>query len=210
MKETTKRVKFTMDIDYSLPYFQGKRPEDDDVDQDSSSCATNESDCSALVDLKRRVKELDSILDDLETDLANDSENSDDDLLFQDVAENCTTMKTKESRNDTKDVPPLRNELGAVDMVHSLSALFLRDKMIKKQNMFVENHIKTVGSTKEEDDVSTSSSENDSTPKENALTSQFKENEDRYFLWAKMVFFLFLLLSISVLTTYIVLRALPA
>jgi hypothetical protein len=64
-----------MDIS-RLPYFVDREQLEAETDA-QSSYAPSESDCTALVDFKQRVREMDGLLDDLEVNSTDSNDNND-------------------------------------------------------------------------------------------------------------------------------------
>jgi hypothetical protein len=144
------------------------------------------------VDLKKRVRELDGLLNDLEAKQSDDDEDNDrsGELYKIDYREKNEEMKTNETSEK-----PLRQELDVVvDMVHSLSSALFRTQELTPYERKIARE-----STSSDIDISCQEAETD--PTECINTKQV----DSLF-WAQTVLAVLAITATAVMVVYIVLR----
>jgi hypothetical protein len=139
---------------------------DEESDQ-LSSFTPSESDTSTLFDLKKRVKELDGLLDDMEGEPTDDEAYITNDQLF--TVQNLEQVggilershdvyseyseRTDDLHDRERSEQLLRQELDAVDMVHSLSGLYWK-KYYAKNSANVSNDETRKGTSSRQEKLS--------------------------------------------------------
>jgi hypothetical protein len=161
------------------------------------------------MDLKKRVRELDSMLQDLEARQSDDDEQDDvHDDEDSDIS-NSELYNIQDLENyddmDTSEAPEgnLREALDAVDMVHSLSSLFVRQKLtsddIRASFAGVMEQIAPSESSLSEIDVSSQ----DASPDPDEITNNKQDNR---ILYAQILLFVFAVTTIALIAVYVAIR----
>jgi hypothetical protein len=192
-------------MEYPNPYLLGGRQTSDDTTTKSESFAPSESDCSTLMDLKKRVRELDCLLNDLssnrsdENEYAHDDEEEDSSILV--VDEENGIPSEQETIDDNGEDSVI---LGApVDMVHTLSSLFFRQPAVS-----IHNELQEAFGGGEAPNISFTidGATNNATPIEtNRDTTQVEKHGTLLFM-GRLVLLLFGIFSLGVMVAYIVLK----
>jgi hypothetical protein len=201
----------------SLPYFtQRENDTDGRPDMDGrSSFAPSESDCSTLMDLKKRVRELDGMLKDLESRQSDDDDDEQDDIYDDQDSDsdisNSELYNIQDLENNdvmgTFEAPPegkLRQTLDAVDMVHSLSSLFVRQQLTSENDIRasfagVMEQIAPSEPSLSEIDVSSQ----DDSPDPNEMTANKQDNR---ILYAQILLIVFAVTTIALIAVYVSIR----
>jgi hypothetical protein len=186
-----------MDIS-RLPYFVDR--EQPEVETDAqSSYAPSESDCTALVDLKQRVRELDGLLDDLEVNSTDSDDNNghveDDD--FFDIESLDRPIESNEELSP--------QQVDAIDMVHSLSSLFLRQEFSPDDVCASIDVVKV--HQKDDSEISRSETEEESFEEtERNPPVAIKDKKDMEIAYGMIVLGVFVVISIAVMAVYVIIR----